>query len=115
MSICVRRSAEVAPEVISSLRDHLQAYYNNPPEEYYRISDQAASQYLPAIQPFHCDLVRRVKPGMKVLELGCGSAHLCPFVEASGGRYTGMDYSAELLKNTRQNFRAQSSYRSRRS
>ena len=104
MSICIRRFADLIPETISALQQRLVEYYSHPPESYYAIADQAAAHYRPEIQPFHCDLVNRVRPGMSVLELGCGSAHLCPFVEAAGGQYTGMDHSAQLLKNNRKRF-----------
>lgn len=79
-------------------------YYANPPDSYYEIADQAATQYTLELQPFHCDLAGRVEPGMTVVELGCGTAHLCPFVEARGGVYTGMDYSKELLDRNRRKF-----------
>lgn len=41
---------------------------------------------------------------MTLLELGCGTAHLCAEVEARGANYTGMDYSPELLTQNRQRF-----------
>lgn len=41
---------------------------------------------------------------MSVLELGCGTAHFCPQVEAHGGSYTGIDHSAELLRKNRERF-----------
>jgi SAM-dependent methyltransferase len=104
MSIRVVRFAELAPDIVSTLETQLAEYYRIPPEVYYQIADQAAQQYTPSLQPFHCDLVTRVEPGMSLLEVGCGSAHLCPLVEAAGGSYTGMDYSDELLKNNRQRF-----------
>jgi len=104
VSICVRRFADLTPKRISALHQQLLDYYAHPPDNYYAISDQAAANYRSEIQPFHCDLVSRVEPGMSVLELGCGSAHLCPFVEAAGGLYTGMDYSAKLLKNNSERF-----------
>ena len=90
--------------MISTLQQQFAGYYLNPPDNYYVISNQAADQYTSAIQPFHCDLVSRVKPEMTVLELGCGSAHLCPFVEAAGGSYTGMDHSVELLTKNHERF-----------
>lgn len=104
VSIHVRQFKELTPEMISDLHSRLRNYYQHPPKSYYQISDQAATQYTASAQPFHCDLVNRIKSGTSVLELGCGSAHLCPFVEAAGGRYTGMDYSAELLKNNMARF-----------
>ena len=104
MSIHVQRFAELTPDAVSALERQLADYYAKPPDSYYAIADQAALQYTPDLQPFHCDLASRVKPGMKVLELGCGTAHLCPFVEANGAAYTGMDYNDKLLDRNRQNF-----------
>jgi len=54
-------------------------------------SDRAAGCNVPESQPFHCDLVSRVQPGMTFLELGCGTANQCPQVEARGVHDTGLD------------------------
>ncbi len=80
------------------------AFYRSPPPSYYQFADNAAQHYTPREQPFHCDLVGRVQPGNSVLEVGCGTAHLCPHVEAQGGSYTGLDFSAELLAANRRKF-----------
>ncbi|MBA2434088.1 MAG: class I SAM-dependent methyltransferase [Chthoniobacterales bacterium] len=86
------------------LGEKLAAYYCNPPDSYYATADRAADRYVPALMPFHCDLVSRVQPNSTVLEVGCGSAHLCPQVEAAGGSYTGMDHGEKLLAQNRQRF-----------
>jgi SAM-dependent methyltransferase len=36
--------------------------------------------------------------------MGCGTAHLCPHVEARGGSYTGVDYSEQLIAENRRRF-----------
>lgn len=36
--------------------------------------------------------------------MGYGTAHLCPHIEARGGRYTGIDYSDALLADNRRRF-----------
>lgn len=102
--ISVSRQAELEPEEVSALNRALADYYARPPDSYYAIADQAATQYQPNLAPFHCDLVSRVGSGQRVLELGCGSAHLCPQVEARGGIYTGIDHSADLLRKNRERF-----------
>jgi len=104
MSIEVSRFADLKPETISALQSRLLKYYSSPPDSYYEIANDAATKYTPELQPFHCDLVSRVEPGMTVLELGCGTAHLCRFVEARGGVYTGMDYDDGVLNRNRRNF-----------
>jgi 2-polyprenyl-3-methyl-5-hydroxy-6-metoxy-1,4-benzoquinol methylase len=104
MGIKLRKFAELGAIEISSLRSRLTEYYASPPPAYYAIADRAAAQYAPEIQPFHVDLVGRIKPGMSILEVGCGSAHLCPHVERAGGSYTGIDHSHELLEGNRKRF-----------
>lgn len=104
MSISLLPHTKVNKAQRLSLERQLATYYASPPKSYYVIADTAADQYTPAIQPFHCDLTARVSTGMRVLELGCGSAHLCPMVEARGGIYTGVDYSTELLEQNRTRF-----------
>lgn len=43
-----------------------------------------------------------VQPGEQVLDIGCGSAPLAPFVAEAGARYTGIDASPRLLEAARQ-------------
>lgn len=104
MSIQVRRFAELNSDTISGLQQDLLAYYSDPPLSYYAAADRASTQYCPQLQPFHCDVAKRVEPGMTILELGCGTAHLCPIIERRGGLYTGMDHSSELLRRNRIRF-----------
>ncbi len=80
------------------------SYYRQPPPAYYATANRAAVSYVAAEQPFHCDLVSRVMPGMAVLEVGCGTAHLCQHVQDRGGSYTGLDHSPELLEENRRRF-----------
>lgn len=86
---------------LRDLEARLADFYTNPPESYYEIADQAADHYHPHEQPFHCHLASQTHKGMVVFELGCGTAHLCPHIEARGGVYHGMDYSEELLHRNR--------------
>ncbi|MEP7015974.1 MAG: class I SAM-dependent methyltransferase [Verrucomicrobiota bacterium] len=102
--IPVVKSAALSAGEKSVLIERLTEYYSNLSGFYYQLANQVAGRYAPDIVPFHCDLVSRVESGMSLLELGCGSAHLCLFVEAAGGSYTGMDYSDTLLKNNRERF-----------
>lgn len=104
MSLDLRRWAELSTDQVAALAQALTAFYNNPPANYYPIANQSANRYTPAEQPFHCDLAGRVFPGATVLEVGCGTAHLCPPVEKNGGTYTGLDFSAALLADNRRRF-----------
>jgi len=104
MSLRLQRHAELSADQIAALESALTAFYKNPPGSYYEIADGAARHYNAKEQPFHWDLVERVFPGATVLEVGCGTAHLCPQVEARGGIYTGLDYSEELLQHNRRRF-----------
>jgi SAM-dependent methyltransferase len=101
MSISLRPFGELTQEMIADLDRRMAAFYTHPPPNYYQVADRASVQYNEQQQPFHCDLVSRINRGMTVLELGCGSAHLCPFIESRGGVFTGLDYSDELLAENR--------------
>jgi SAM-dependent methyltransferase len=79
-------------------------FYQKPPASYYQIADKPPSQYTPEQQPFHCDLISRVASGDSVLEVGCGTAHLCPLIERQSAQYTGLDHSEELLNDNRRRF-----------
>ena len=104
MSLELCRRAELSPSRAAALEAALAGFYRNPPPEYYQIADSANADYTAAAAPFHFDLVQQVSPGMSVLELGCGTAHLCPHVEQRGGAYTGVDYSEALLAENRRRF-----------
>lgn len=104
MSINVAPSANVPEKAREHLERKLTAYYSSNPESYYAQADCAAQNYTRKQQPFHCDLVSRIKRGDSLLEVGCGSAHLCRFVEAAGGHYAGMDHGEELLQQNRRRF-----------
>ncbi len=79
-------------------------FYRNLPPSYHQISGEAAQHYNTREMPFHCDLIERVFPGSSVIELGCGTAHLCPHIEARGGTYTGVDHGGQLLEENRRRF-----------
>jgi SAM-dependent methyltransferase len=104
MSLACMRYAEISPEQMARLKKTMSGFYQNPPASYYQIADYSAQRYNPKEQPFHCDLVGRVFPGATVLEAGCGTAHLCSYVEEKGGFYTGLDYSEILLQKNRGRF-----------
>ncbi len=104
MSLRLQRRAELSANQIATLEGDLTAFYKNPPASYYEKADEASRHYNAQEQPFHWDLLERVSPGKTVLEVGCGTAHLCLHVEARGGIYTGLDYSENLLQNNRRRF-----------
>lgn len=104
MSVDIHRYADVPVLERARLSDALAEFYRNPPPSYYCIADGAARHYNEREQPFHCDLVSQVRPGTRVLEMGCGTAHLCAQVEQRGGFYTGVDHSDALLAENRRRF-----------
>ncbi len=101
MSIFLSRRADVSPQKIQALGRALAQFYMCPPREYYEMADSSAGRYSAEELPFHYDMVQHIVPGMAVLELGCGTAHLCPYVEQRGGTYSGVDYSQDLLGRDR--------------
>jgi len=104
MSIRVVRNDQLDASRRHNLERALADYYRTPPASYYELADQSAGKYSTQETPFHCDLVSRILPAMKILELGCGSAHLCPYVEQRGGIYTGIDYSSAILEENPHRF-----------
>lgn len=106
MSIRAQPYASIKAPDVAALESALKQFYENPPPTYYQIADAANEVYTPDHHPFHSDVVRQVQPGTSVLELGCGTAHLCRHVEAAGASYTGADYSAALLQANRKRYPA---------
>ena len=104
MSIEIGRHHELSRPQIASLEKAMADFYKNAPVEYYQIADESAGKYNREERPFHFDLIGHVRPGDSVMELGCGTAHLCSPVEERGGNYTGVDYSEVLLRDNRRRF-----------
>jgi SAM-dependent methyltransferase len=104
MSFELRRRAELSSQQLANLEGAMAAFYRNPPAHYYQIADENAGKYNKQERPFHYDLVERVRSGDSMLELGCGTAHLCSPVEGRGGIYSGVDYSETLLEANRRRF-----------
>lgn len=104
MISALRPLKDVSELELKALEERLIRFYQNPPVSYYQIADQAADHYRPEEQPFHCHLASSVGPGDRVLEMGCGTAHLCPHIEARGAVYHGIDYSPELIAENRRKF-----------
>ncbi len=52
-------------------------------------------------------LLKGIKKGFDVLDIGCGNGFLLPEVLKRGGQYTGLDVSAKLIKIARQKFSAE--------
>ena len=104
MSINSLPLAQVSQGTRKDLASKLAGYYASSPTAYYEQADSAAENYRQGSQPFHCDLIQRIRQGQSILEVGCGSAHLCPFVEGAGGSYTGMDHGEDLLAHNRRRF-----------
>jgi 2-polyprenyl-3-methyl-5-hydroxy-6-metoxy-1,4-benzoquinol methylase len=101
VSIRILPLSQVSLSERAALQGRLNDYYSHPPRTYYAIADHGPELYRSDLRPFHCDLVSRAEKGMNILEVGCGTAHLCPHMEAAGGTYTGVDYSDELLAANR--------------
>jgi SAM-dependent methyltransferase len=87
-----------------SLSDRMAQFYLSPPPSYYALAETQDDQYNWASLPFHCHLLTMIEPNNKVLEVGCGTAHLCPHVERRGAIYHGMDFGTNLLQENRSRF-----------
>ena len=104
--IAIVPRSELAAQDERTLAEGLAHYYSASPAAYYALTEEGGTEYTSRLRPFHADLVSRVRPGMSVLEVGCGAAHLCRYVEQAGGRYTGVDHGLELLQKNRERYRS---------
>lgn len=53
------------------------------------------------------EMVEQIKPGQKILDIGCGTGRLCGLLRKSRIDYTGIDISAEQIRKAAQNYPAQ--------
>jgi SAM-dependent methyltransferase len=104
MAICCIPATSINDLRLRDLEQKMAAFYLNPPQEYYQLADGAENKFTGDGAPFHRDLIKRVKPGMRVCDLGCGTAKICNEVESRGGFYTGIDWSRQLLENDQKHF-----------
>ncbi|MHA3771960.1 methyltransferase domain-containing protein [Verrucomicrobiota bacterium sgz303538] len=104
MAIDCRPIAGISSTQLADLEAKMAGFYQHPPKSYYLVAEQSANNYQPDHLPFHSDLVGQTTPGMRIIEFGCGTAHLCPEVEKRGGHYTGVDWSELLLAENRRRF-----------
>lgn len=104
MAFVLRRARSLSAAEISALSNRMRHFYENAPKNYYEIADTAASHYRSTEQPFHCHLVSLAGAGDHVLEVGCGTAHLCPHVTERGAVYHGTDFSPQLLLQNQKRF-----------
>lgn len=57
--------------------------------------------------PLKIKLLRQIRPGWRVLDLGCGNGFALPEVIRRGGKYVGLDYSKNLLALARKKYAAE--------
>lgn len=101
MAFCLQRFKFVNFSKLNDLEKRLLYFYNNIPEAYYPMANASADKYNYLDQPFHCHLTELAEPSQNVLEVGCGTAHLCPPIIRRGAFYHGMDVSPELIEANR--------------
>jgi len=111
VSICIRPSRDLNQREVARLGRAMEEFYATSPSEYYAAADAALDKYSPSTTPFHWDLLSRIPTGASILELGCGTAHLCPRVLEKGCTYTGLDFGDKLLKGNRERHPTASFYR----
>jgi SAM-dependent methyltransferase len=102
--ILLKPRCTLSDSALMRLQQSMIAYYKAPVASYYSTAATLNSHYDAREMPFHCDLLTFADAGTSVLEMGCGTAHLCRETELKGGHYTGLDFSEELLAANRQRF-----------
>jgi len=75
----------------------MQFYTENP--GYYASIDYATSAWID--DPIYQDLAARLARATRILELGCGSARVLDHYPDLAARYTGVDFSKQLLEANR--------------
>jgi 2-polyprenyl-3-methyl-5-hydroxy-6-metoxy-1,4-benzoquinol methylase len=104
MAFVLRRARSLSAAEISALSNRMRHFYENAPKNYYEIADTAASHYRSTEQPFHCHLASLADSGNRVLEIGCGTAHLCSHITERGATYHGTDYCPQILSENQKRF-----------
>jgi len=90
-----------AAPALHALNGRLAAYYNRAAiREYYRIADSVNKVWS---RPSYHMLIRELtRPGMTVLDMGCGSGHAFANLQDRDVQYTGVDWSeTQIAENTK--------------
>lgn len=104
MAFGLRQARNTSAQETKKLNERMRHFYENAPTNYYEISDIASLHYQSDEQPFHCHLASLAAEGQHVLEVGCGTAHLCPHIMQRGAFYHGTDMSQRILSENRKRF-----------
>ncbi len=92
-----------APGAAGSVHDRSLAYWSGRAPEYSRLhEDELASERGTSFAAVLAGLPP-VRPGARVLDLGCGSGLLSIVLAGRGCRVTGVDFSADMLAQARVN------------
>jgi ubiquinone/menaquinone biosynthesis C-methylase UbiE len=89
-----------AQEDLRALNDRMAAFYNAlNADEYFEHAQRENAAW--DGKKYHEYIRRAMKPGMHVLELGCGSGHAYENIRHLGVTYTGVDWSRRQIETNR--------------
>jgi SAM-dependent methyltransferase len=86
---------------LRELHDALERFYNSAIARTYFAMAEAENETWGPERTSHWHLVHAIPAGATVLDLGCGSAHLCRHLAGRHVRYTGIDWSREQVERNR--------------
>ncbi len=100
----VSATDSAADSELRSLDAAMARFYNGTVvADYYRAAHAANVTWAP--DSFHQIVKRNCKPGMDIVDLGCGSAHAFANLLECGARYTGVDWSEERIALNQKQYR----------
>jgi SAM-dependent methyltransferase len=91
---------KTAQPALERLNDALISFYNSEVDTEYFECAEAANRDWNSL-PYHRIIRQQARPGLRVLDLGCGSAHALQNLQGRGVSYIGVDWSARQVEINR--------------
>lgn len=95
--------AEKDKDYLSKLSNELSEYYNSSiTTEYYNVAHSINKIW--SEDSYHSFVKKYIEEGSNVLDVGCGSAHAYLNLTDLGVKYTGVDWSSEMINKNKLNY-----------
>lgn len=88
---------------LNSLAERMSKFYSSNLSYYSQISE-SENYWLDNSQLIHKDIINQVKLASKILEIGCGESSILKFNKNFSEKYTGIDFSEDILNGNREKF-----------
>lgn len=88
---------------LNSLSDKMSSFYSSNLSYYSKIAE-SQNYWIEDSNLVHKEIILQIEQSSKVLEIGCGESSILKFNEAFCEKYTGIDFSKEILDKNKKRY-----------